>query len=71
MISRLQKCFNATEAGHASAKDCQKDSEPFVRDAAESSAVTPSAPSQSGLQRFMPLKDMAMPVSYSVSLDCQ
>ena len=51
---------------HAWARDWTKDSEPFVSDAADaadSGAVIPSAPSQSDLQRFMPLKDMAMSVT--------
>ncbi|KAL0018121.1 hypothetical protein WJX77_004554 [Trebouxia sp. C0004] len=61
MKSHLQKCPTAAEAGHAWAKDWKNDSEPFVSNAAKSGVVTPSAPSQAGLQRFMPLKDMAMP----------
>ena len=60
MKSHLQKCDNVSEAVHSWAKDWTKDSEPFVSDAADSGIVTPSGPSQSGLQRFMPLKDMAM-----------
>ena len=60
MKSHLQKCDYVSEAVHSWAKDWTKDSEPFVSDAADSGIVTPSGPSQSGLQRFMPLKDIAM-----------
>ncbi len=66
MKGHLKTCTNVPEAVHAWARDWTKDSEPFVSDAADaadSGAVTPSAPSQSGLQRFMPLKDMATSVT--------
>lgn len=60
MKSHLQKCPHVSEAVHAWAKDWTKDSEPFVsEDAEDSGAMTPH---QSALQRFMPLKDVAMSV---------
>ena len=72
MKSHLQKCTNVTEAVHAWARDWTKASEPFVSniaDAADSGAATPSAPHQSGLQRFMPLKDVAMSVTQQEEFD--
>ena len=44
----------------------KKDCEPFVSDfagAADTVAATASAPHQSGLQRFMPLKDVDVSVT--------
>lgn len=66
MKGHLQKCTNVPEAVHEWAREWKKDSEPYVRDiadAADSGVATPSAPQQSGLQRFMPLKDVAMSVT--------
>ena len=72
MKSHLQKCTNVPEAVHAWARDWTKASEPFVSsiaDAADSGAATPSAPDQSGLQRLMPLKDVAMSVTQQEEFD--
>ena len=60
MKSHLQKCPYVPDAVHVWARNWTKDSDPYVSDAADSGAATPSAPSQSALQRFMSLKDVAM-----------
>lgn len=62
MKAHLQKCSNVPDAVHEWARNWSKDSEPYVADvdAADSGAATPSARSQSALQRFMSFKDVAM-----------
>ncbi len=54
----LQKCENVSDKIRAWANDWSKDSEPFADDTADSPEA--SAPRQSGMQRFLPLKDTPM-----------
>ncbi len=58
MKGHLQKCENVSDKIRAWAKDWSKDSEPFADDTADSPEA--SAPRQSGMQRFLPLKDTPM-----------